>query len=152
MQVQQVRFDEVFDVVDGRGDFSFRSRGRVEYGVHLHPGVVPRSGATYAVAFGESGNWATVLGWRDLASTEARLKESTWMMWLSELEMLFWVGLVAMLGALTFGGVAAMLAVLLVVIGIVAYPMYRIARRNRAVKQALLGFEAEPAARASMSS
>jgi hypothetical protein len=70
MHVEKIHFDEVFDAVAEDGNFSFRSHGRTHYGVKLQKHVIPRAGSTFAIAFAEPGNWSTVLGWRDLASTD----------------------------------------------------------------------------------
>lgn len=51
MHIEQIHFDEVFDIQTVRGDFSFRSRGRAHYGVNLQNRVIPRPGSTFAVAF-----------------------------------------------------------------------------------------------------
>lgn len=61
MHVERVRFDRVFDVQERLKEFSFEDRGRPVYGVRALGLGIPREGATYAVAFLESGNWETVV-------------------------------------------------------------------------------------------
>ena len=78
MHIEQVRFDRIFDVQQRTGDFSFESGGWPVYGVNAVGGEIPREAATYAVAFAERGNWETVIGWRDLATQEVRLKPTVW--------------------------------------------------------------------------
>ena len=78
MHIEQVRFDRIFDVQQVTGDFSFESGGWPVYGVNAVGGKIPREASTYAVAFGERGNWETVIGWRDMATQEVHIKRSFW--------------------------------------------------------------------------
>lgn len=78
MHIEQVRFDRIFDVQQGTGDFSFESGGWPVYGVNAVRGTIPREASTYAVAFAERGNWETVIGWRDLATQEVQIKRALW--------------------------------------------------------------------------
>lgn len=78
MHIEQVRFDRIFDVQQVTGDFSFESGGWPVYGVNAVGGRIPREASTYAVAFGERGNWETVIGWRDMATQEVQIKRSFW--------------------------------------------------------------------------
>lgn len=78
MHIRQVSFDRVFDVQERTGDFSFEDGGRPVYGVRAFGHGIPREGATYAVAFLEPGNWETVVGWRDLATSRVDLRRSDW--------------------------------------------------------------------------
>ncbi len=78
MHIEQVRFDRIFDVQQVTGDFSFESGGWPVYGVNAVGGKIPREASTYAVAFGERGNWETVIGWRDMATPEVQIKRSFW--------------------------------------------------------------------------
>ncbi len=78
MQIEEIHFEEVFDVQALRGDFSFSMRGRPCYGVNLGNEVVPCQGARFAVAFVKPGDWSTVLAWRDLASKTVKFKQPSW--------------------------------------------------------------------------
>ena len=78
MHIEQVRFDRIFDVQQVTGDFSFESGGWPVYGVNAVGGKIPLEAATYAVAFGERGNWETVIGWRDMATQEVQIKRTVW--------------------------------------------------------------------------
>lgn len=146
MHIETVRFDDVFDVQARHGDFSFGSRGRTEYGVRLQRHVIPRKGATLAIAFAEPGNWSTVLGWRDLASTQVTLRHPTWWRWCAALGDVALYAPFFIVGALVFGGMAAALAVLAASAGIVLFLMYRALRLNRAVRQGLLAAALESGA------
>lgn len=134
MHIETVQFDDVFDVAPRGGHFSFRSRGRTQYGVRLENGVVPGKGATFAVAFDRPGEWSTVLGWRDLASGDVRLARPDWTLWLGTLTDLLTFGVFFVVGGLLLGGVGVALAVAAAFL----YPAVRQMRRNRVVKRALL--------------
>jgi hypothetical protein len=138
MHIEQVAFEEVFDVQSARGDFSFRTRGKPRYGVNLHSGVIPSAGSTFAVAFGQAGNWDTVLGCRDLAGTEVRLRRVTWQSVLLATGDFIFLGPLCMIAGLVIGGTwaGAVLATLLLLAmgGVVVHGM----RLNRAVVRALL--------------
>ena len=137
MHVEQVEFEQVFDVQAGRGDFSFTSKGRSHYGVNLYRGMIPRAGATYLVAFAEKANWSSVLGWRDCAGGASELRQPLWHGVVTGIESLLWLGPFLVLGALLFGGQAAALAVLLAICSFAGVRVYRIAERNRAIRRAL---------------
>lgn len=136
MHIEMIRFDTVFDVVERSGTFSFKSGGRTEYGVRLQNHAIPRQGAPYAVAFAERGNWQSVMGWRDLASGDAVLAQSTmsFQFWvLGDLIVYGWLFCAGLL--LVAGGVA--LAVLALVAP-AAWAVFLLMRRSRKVKDALL--------------
>lgn len=141
MHVEQVHFDEVFDTQPLRGDFSFKSRGRIQYGVNLRSGVIPRDGATWAVAFAEPGDWSTVIGWRNLALPAVTLRQSTWSYVFSEMSMIFLLGPAFIAAGLGFGGPGTALVVSAIVAILVGSGVYRVAARNRRVRQALLAVE-----------
>ena len=73
MQVERIHFDEIFDLAACHGNFSYRSAGRMHYGVQLDQGAIQQAGSSRAVAFGRAGDWSTVLGRRELASAQVRL-------------------------------------------------------------------------------
>lgn len=139
MHIEQIDFDEVFDIQAARGDFSFRSRGRAHYGANLQNRVIPRPGSRFAVAFATPGDWPSVIGSRDLASSEVVLARPTWMAFLLQAGDFFVFGLPFIVGTLVFGGswpglvLAALLALA------IAYVIVRGLRVNRAATQALLG-------------
>jgi hypothetical protein len=137
MHVQQIRFDDVFDVAAWRGDFSFRSRDRTEYGANLQAHVIPHEGSTLAIAFAEPGNWNTVLGWRDLATGKITLKQPTWSFWLAALADSILHGPFFIAGGFVFWGVQGALLAALASAGIVCFQAVRSTRLNRAVKRAL---------------
>jgi hypothetical protein len=136
MHVETIRFDAVFDVVERSGTFSFKSGGRTEYGVRLQNHAIPRPGASYAVAFAERGNWASVMGWRDLASSDVVLAQSTMSFAFYMLSDLLIYGWLFITGALLIAGEAAQAVVALVVP--VAWAISWLMRRNREVRDALL--------------
>jgi hypothetical protein len=142
MHVETIRFDEVFDVVERSGTFSFKTGGRPEYGVRLQNHAIARQGATYAVAFAERGNWATVMGWRDLASGDVVLARPTMsggfgFYVMSDLIIYGWLFITGTL--LVAGGVVlALLALVLPVAGMALLLM----RHNRAVKDVLFAVRA----------
>ena len=137
MHVEQIHFEEVFDIAPHRGDFSFRSQGRTQYGVNLHNHVVPRLGSTYAIAFGRQGDWSTVLGWRDLASPAVGLKLPGWWAILSSLVNIFYVAPILVVLALQIAGPTAALAVAAAALCLMLYRLVYLLRQNRAVERAL---------------
>lgn len=141
MHVEKVRFDEVFDAVERSGNFSFKSHGRTEYGAKLQNHVIPRAGSTYAVAFAERGNWATVMGWRDLASPDVVLTHSTWSFWFFALSDLIVYSVLFIAGALLIAGAVALAALAITVPA--AWALYYQVRLNRDVKRALLAAGAD---------
>lgn len=138
MHIEKVRFDEVFDVAAQRGDFSFRSQDRVQYGVRLGQHVIPRAGASFAIAFAEPGKWDTILGWRELASPHVTLAHPTWSFWFLGLSDILLVGLALIALALLLAGPVGALVATAAVVGIALFPAIRFMRLNRAVKRALL--------------
>jgi len=76
MHVERVRFDRLFDVRERLREFSFEEGGWPVYGVSALGLGIPREGATYAVAFHKHGNWETVVGWRDLATSKIALRRN----------------------------------------------------------------------------
>lgn len=139
MHVEQVQFDEVVDAAASRGDFSFRSAGRAWYGIHFPGKPIPRDGATFAVAFAERGNWASVLGWRNLARPAVTLTHPTASFLLSLSFELILYGPFFVIGALVFGGSTVAATVAALIAGISLWRTARVMRRNRAVERALLG-------------
>jgi len=133
MHVEKIHFDEVFDAVAEDGNFSFRSHGRTHYGVKLQKHVIPRAGSTFAIAFAEPGNWSTVLGWRDLASTDVVFARpaSFWLYFaVSDIVM---YALFVVVGGYLYAGAGGTLAVTVVCACIAFYHM----RLNHKVKRAL---------------
>lgn len=140
MHLEQIRFDQVFDVAACRGDFGFRSASQVRYGVQLQGGALPRAGESLVLAFAEAGNWGTVLGWRKLDDCAVTLAHPTWPFVAAQaLDILlyapFFVG-----GGLLFGGPWAAAAAAAAIAGIACYRITRHWRRNRAVNRALRSF------------
>ncbi|WP_036248929.1 hypothetical protein [Massilia sp. BSC265] len=138
MHIERIHFEAVFDVAPGRGDFSFRSGGRTEYGVNLRRGTIPRAGATYAVAFGRAGDWSSVLGWRDLAAQEVMLNHSTVGLLLARLYDIYWYGLFVFAGGFVFGGIRMALAFAALFIAGLLYVTARDVRTLRHARYALL--------------
>jgi hypothetical protein len=136
MHIEMIRFDAVFDVVERSGTFSFKSGDRTGYGVRLQNRAIPRQGAAYAVAFAERGNWQSVMGWRDLASNDVVLAQSTmsFQFWLlSDLIIygcLFCAGLLLVAGGAALG--------LIALVAPAAWAVFLLMRRSRKVKDALL--------------
>nr|AGU11842.1 hypothetical protein [uncultured organism] len=135
MHIEKVRFDEVFDVAARAGNFSFRSQGRPRFGAKLKNHFIPAVGSTFAIAFAQPGDWASVLGWRDLASDDVVLARPTWAVWLLALGDATLHGAPLLVAGLVFGGLAGGLAAAAAFAGVALYRT----RRNRAVKRALLG-------------
>lgn len=138
MHVESIRFDEVFDVAAQRGDFSFRSRNRTHYGVRLRKHLIPRPGASYAIAFAEPGKWDTVLGWRELASPDVMLAHPTWSAVLLGLSDIVCVGMLLIAAGLLLAGAAGALAAMLALACMALFQFWRTLRLNQAVKRALL--------------
>lgn len=138
MQVERIRFEEVFDAPSRRGSFSFRSGGKSNYGVRLPGQPVPRAGAVFAVAFGKPGDWSTVLGTRDLATQRVTLSMPAWAIMLHQFDLLSCLAVPLLVGSLLFGGPLAALAMLAALAaGVVAFSR-RETRQNRRVRAALL--------------
>jgi hypothetical protein len=137
VHVQRIHFDTVFDVQAGHGLFSFTSAGTTTYGVRLPGRVIPREGATWAVAFGRQDDWSTLLGWRDLAAQRTTLNYKLFY-WLFEVDqLLWWVAIPALVLCLYFGGVWAALALVVAGTAGVAWRLRHVVRRNRQVRAAL---------------
>lgn len=137
MHIEDVHFDEVFDAQPGTGDFSFRSGGRTNYAVKLRRRLVPQAGSRYLVAFGEAGNWSTVLGWLDPRTARTTLKTPTWLALLDEFGMLVWFAPFFLAGALLFGGVDAALAVLGLICLLTGLRAWRLVVQGRRVRRSL---------------
>jgi len=139
MHLEQVHFERVFDAQQMNGVFSFEGGGQVRYGVWLPGDAVPASGKRLVLAFGEAGNWSTVLGWIDPATGALGLRR-TWSMaadWLRAL------GAVSKLILLTAGAMLGLRYVVpLAALGVcgIGWLLWRAMRRNRVVRQALLEF------------
>lgn len=139
MHIEEIRFDEVFDVQALRGDFSFSTRGRPSYGVNLGNNIIPSLGATFAVAFVKPGDWSTVLAWRDLASKKVKFKQPSWIAVLLAASDLILFGPLFIAGGLALAGewiVAGVFAALFAV-GVLTM-LTRGVIRNRMVERALL--------------
>lgn len=141
MHVEQVQFDEVVDAAASRGDFPFRNAGRAWYGIHFPGKAIPRNGSTFVVAFAEPGNWASVLGWRNLALPAVTLANPTTSFLLSLAFELILYGPFFVVGALVYGGTVAAVVVGAIIAAISIWRVARVMRRNRAVARALLGVE-----------
>lgn len=141
MHIERIRFDEVFDVQAGRGDFSFRSGGRPHYGVNLQNRVIPAPGSTFALAFDKAGDWSSIIASRDLASNEVVLTRPTWsavLGWVADYYLYF---LPLSIATVAFGGPWAGLAAAILFLLAVGYLVARGMRLNRAARQALLDIE-----------
>lgn len=137
MQIERVHFEDVFDVDTFRGNFSFRARQRTHYGVRLHSRLVPRKGSVYAIAFGRAGDWSTVLGWREIGTPGIGLRYPTWFACVEAFDDVYMIGIAFIAAALLFGGPAAALAVLALVVAAATLHLVRTARLNRQVRAAL---------------
>lgn len=136
MHIQRIHFDKVFDVQPRRGLFSFASADGVTYSVHLPGRIIPREGATWAVAFGQPGDWSTLLGWRDLARQRTTLNYKLVHL-LSDVDMVGYVAIPALVLGIYFGGPLAALALLLAATAGGAWRLRHVVRRNRQVRAAL---------------
>jgi len=137
MKVERIHFDDIFDVAPYHGNFSYRSAGRLHYGVQLDKGVIPRGGSAWAVAFGRTGDWSTVLGWRDLSSAKVGLKYPDWAAVLAALGHVYFGAPVAIALALLLGGADAAMAAAAAVAVLAVYLVAGMIRKNRAVERAL---------------
>jgi hypothetical protein len=136
VHIQRIHFDKVFDVQPRRGMFSFASADGVTYSVHLPGRIIPREGATWAVAFGQAGDWSTLLGWRDLARQRTTLNYKLGHL-LSDIDMMAYVAIPALVLGIYFGGPLAALALLLAATAGCTWRMRHVVRRNRQVRAAL---------------
>lgn len=141
MHIERIRFDEVFDVQAGRGDFSFRSGGRPRYGVNLQNRVIPAPGSTFALAFDKPGDWSSIIASRDLASNEVVLTWPTWVSLLVRIGDFYFYCLPVILASLVLGGPWAGLAAAVLFLLAMGYLVVRGMRGNRAARQALLDIE-----------
>lgn len=136
MQIEKISFDRVFDVQEISGSFSFERGGWPVYGVSV-PGMgIPQAGATYAVAFAEAGNWQTVLGWRDLATPDVRLRQTAWQFAIAQLPYAYLLTVIVGIAA-TLGGYWAALPLAALMLLVLATAVRRVAWRNRWVSRAL---------------
>ncbi len=136
MHIQRIHFDKVFDVQQRRGLFSFASADGVTYSVHLPGRVIPAEGATWAVAFAQPGDWSTLLGWRDLARQRTTLNYKLAHL-VSDVDLVFWCAIPALVLAIYFGGPLAASALLLAATAGGAWRLRQVVRRNRQVRAAL---------------
>jgi hypothetical protein len=138
MHIEEIRFDEVFDVQALRGDFSFKTQGRSCYGVNLGNKIIPLPGSRFAVAFVKPGDWSTVLAWRDLASGKVRFKQPSWAALLIALGDLILFGPLFIAGgfALAGEGLVACAFVALFAVGILTV-LVRGVMCNRMAERAL---------------
>lgn len=137
MHIEQVRFDRIFDVQQRTGDFSFEDGGWPVYGVNVVGMGIPREGASYAVAFSEAGNWNTVIGWRDLATPQIRIKRSAWQLAIQQLPYSYLVVPVPFGISLALGGYRAAVPMAALMLLVYGGCIYRAAWRNRQAAQAL---------------
>lgn len=137
MHIERIRFDKVFDVQPFHGQFSYASADAVTYSVHLPGRVIPREGATWAVAFERPGDWSTLLGWRDLAAQRTTLTNQMWHLLLEQAWGVYWFAIPALALGIYCGGpwAAAVLVVGTVIGG--ASMLRHLVRRNRQVRAAL---------------
>jgi len=147
MHIEQVHFDEVFDVQAGIGDFSFRSAGRPVYGVNLRKGFVPAAGSRYAVAFERAGDWNSVLAWRALGTRKVQFKLPGWSALLMLLADFFWFAPCFVAGGLVFAGPWLALAIAAAFLLLVAFAAGWSVRRQRRIERALLAFDGASAGR-----
>jgi hypothetical protein len=133
MHVEKIRFDEVFDVVAEDGNFSFRSQGHTHYGVKLQKQLIPHEGSTYAIAFAKPGDWTTVLGWRDIASTEVMFAQRASFWWHFALTDIVMYALFFIVGGLLLSGAAGTWVVVVACVGMASHQI----RLNKKVKRAL---------------
>jgi len=141
MHIEQVDFDEVFDVQAGIGDFSFRSGGKPVYGVNLRNGFVPAAGSRYAVAFERAGDWNSVLAWRALGTQKVQFKLPGWSALLMLLADFFWFVPCFVAGGLVFAGPWMALAMAVAFLLLVALGAAWSVRRQRRIERALLAFD-----------
>jgi hypothetical protein len=137
VHIQRIHFDKVFDVQQRLGMFSFASADAVTYSVHLPGKVIPEEGATWAVAFGQPGDWSTLLGWRDLASQRTTLNHHLRHVIVDLAWGGYWFAVPVLALSIYFGGPWAAGAVAVAVLAGGAWLMRHVVRRNRLVRAAL---------------
>ena len=137
MHIQRIRFDRVFDIQPALGLFSFASADTVTYGVNVPDHTIPEAGATWAVAFGQPGEWSTVYGWRDLAAQRLTLTYKVRQALFDQAWGVYWFAIPALALSWYVGGpwAAAALALAAVLGG--AWMLRDVVRRNRQVRSAL---------------
>lgn len=141
MHIECVRFDEIFDTVPRSGAFSFRSDGRPYYGVQAIDRAIPRAGARYAVVLSEPGNWAGLIGWRELGSSRVAFRYSVLDVLITD------VGDILLLTPLLFGaafvfiGPWTALAAALAPVGVACYRTWHTIRQQRALRRRLLSID-----------
>jgi hypothetical protein len=138
MQIQRIHFDRVFDIQRFHGFFSYESADGVTYSLNLPGRVVPQEGATWAVAFEKSGDWNTMLGWRDLATHEVRFNRDLGKLLTNQFDFLWFLAIPVLAVALVYGGAAFALMVMLAVLAAGIWKIGRLAIRRRCVRAALL--------------
>ncbi|WP_332878326.1 hypothetical protein [Massilia sp. S19_KUP03_FR1] len=137
MHIQRIHFDKVFDVQQQLGMFSFASAGAVTYSVHLPCKVIPQEGETWAVAFGQPGDWSTLLGWRDLGAQRTTLNHRLRHVIVDLAWGGYWVAVPIVALSIYVGGPWAAGAVALAALCGGAWLMRHVVRRNRLVRAAL---------------
>lgn len=142
MHIETITFDRVFDAVEAIGDFSFDSAGRRVFAARFGPGALPRQGATYAIAFARPGDWGSVLGWRDLATSTVgfrqRPRDPFWLDLDLNIDLFILVAVVLPILVLVLLGPVAGCAVIATLLAL-AYALRRSARRRKdAVRARLL--------------
>lgn len=147
MHIEQVHFDEVFDIQAGRGDFSFRSGGTPTYGVNLRNRFIPAAGSRYAIAFERRGDWDSVVAWRALGAREVDFKTPGWLALTLCFADFLWFVPSTIAAGLVFGGPALALALAAAFLALAAVGAGWGIRRNRAVERALLAFDETPSGR-----
>lgn len=150
MHIEQVRFDEIFDVQAGRGqlrgDFSFRSGHKPCYGVNLG-GFIPAAGTCYLVAFERPGDWTSALAWRAPGAREVRFRQAGWLALSATLvDVLLFSPFVVAGGILLAGGWGA-LVLAIAYLALVATGVALGVRRKRRIERALLAVGTAPATR-----
>ena len=142
MHIERITFDRVFDAVDSIGDFSFDSAGRRVFAARLGPGAVPRQGATYAIAFSRPGDWASVLGWRDLATPTVLLRQRPrdpfWLDIAVNIEIVMFVAVIVPMLMLVLLGPVAGCAAIAMLLGLGVALVHSAGRRKDAVRARLL--------------
>jgi hypothetical protein len=142
--LEQVRFERIFDAPSRTGTFSFEADGKRQFGVDLLDSEVPHEGSHYAFVLAEPGNWQTLLGWRDLSTSRVVVRDTlrqlaphiVWMAYAI-------VPLVMVLAWRLFGGWAVPVVAALAVCAGLAFAR-TLLRRHRTIERILC--EVPPAA------
>lgn len=138
MHIQRIHFDRVFDIQRFHGFFSYESAGGVTYSLNLPGRVIPQEGATWAFAFEKSGDWNTMLGWRDLATREVRFNRDLSKLLMNQFDVVWFITIPLLAAALVYGGVTIALAVVLAAAAAGMSMILRLVTRRRRVRAALL--------------